>query len=35
VSERQKTVHPKPFSTPHLEKPKDIATKRGDALPGT
>jgi len=29
VFDRPKMVHPKPFLTPHLETPKDIATKRG------
>jgi len=27
VSERPKMVHPKPFLTPHLETPEDIASK--------
>jgi len=28
-------VHPKPFLTPHVETPKDIATERAEALSGT
>jgi len=27
-------VHPMPFLTPHLETPKDVATKRGKTLSG-
>jgi len=34
VSERPKMVHPKPFLTPHLKTPRDIATKGEGALSG-
>jgi len=35
VSQMPKMVHPKPILTLHLDTPKDIATKRGEALSGT